>query len=194
MNGQKWTSLRRSWPKADQSHIYLTFRYLNFLIFNIMKTNYLLPHHFKKIGWILLIAGIILGIIYLTIQDRPAFLNFHVFAIANQGFFKPVSFFSITQTNVFGDICALLLIIGAFLIAFSKEKTEDEYISKIRLDSLLWATYLNYAILILAIVFVYGLAFLWILIFNMFTTLFFFLIRFNWILYKTKSRIIQNEK
>jgi len=159
-----------------------------------MKTNYLLPNHLKKTGWVLFVAGVIMGVIYLTIQDSPAFLNIQVFAIANQDFLKPVSFFSVTQTNVFGDICALLLITGAFIIAFSKEKTEDEYIARIRLDSLLWATYLNYAILILAIVFVYGLAFLWILVFNMFTTLFFFLIRFNWILYKTKRRAIQNEK
>jgi len=158
-----------------------------------MKTNFLFPNRYKKSGWVLFIIGIILGIIYLIMKDEPNFLNFHVFTLVNQNLIKPVTFFYIVQTNVFSDLCALLLIIGAILVAFSKEKTEDEYISKIRLESLLWATYINYAILIFAIIFVFGLAFLWILVFNMFTILFFFLIRFNWIMYKTKKGLLKDE-
>jgi len=158
-----------------------------------MKTNFLLPNRFKKTGWFFFITGIILGIIYLTIQDKPDFLNFKVFAIANQGFLPPATFFTITHTNIFDEIIALLLIIGTVFIAMSKEKTEDEYISKIRLESLVWATYVNYAILILAIIFVYNLAFLWVMVFNMFTLLLFFLIRFNLVLYKSK-KMMRDEK
>ncbi|GMT46237.1 MAG: hypothetical protein IEMM0006_2069 [bacterium] len=158
-----------------------------------MKTNYLLPNRFKKAGWFLFITGIILGMIYLTIQDKPDFLNFNVFAIADQGFLPPANFFTITQTNIFDEIIALLLIVSSVFIALSKEKTEDEYISKIRLESLVWATYVNYAILIIAIIFVFDLAFFWVLVFNMFTILFFFLIRFNWVLYKSK-KMMRNEK
>ena len=158
-----------------------------------MRTNYLLPNRFKKTGWVLFITGIVLGMIYLTIQDKPDFLNFNVFAIADQGFLPPANFFTVTQTNIFDNIIALLLIAGSVFIALSKEKTEDEYISKIRLESLVWATYVNYAILIIAIIFVYGFAFFWVLVFNMFTILFFFLIRFNWVLYKSK-KMMRNEK
>ena len=66
----------------------------------------------------------------------------------------------------------------------SKEKIEDEYIAKTRLESLVWATYLNYCILLLALLFVYDMAFFWVMIFNMFTLLLFFIVRFNYLIFK----------
>ena len=158
-----------------------------------MKTNYLFPNRFKKIGWLLFIPGIILGIGYLIFQSEISLFNTKVFAIAEEVIFSDTTFFSILENNVLDEITSILLIIGALLIAFSKEKSEDEFISKIRLESLVWATYINYAILILAILFVYNMTFLWVLVFNMFTLLVFFLIRFNWALYKSKNQIGDEE-
>ncbi len=153
-----------------------------------MKTNYLLPNRFKKIGWFLFIPGIILGILYLMYEPHPKFLNVTVFAIA-----KSLFEFSFIKNNVFDEITGLLLIIGPIFIAFSREKSEDEYISKIRLESLLWATYLNYLIVILAFIFVYDIGFYWVLLLNMFTLLFFFIIRFTWALHKSKKQIRDEE-
>jgi len=158
-----------------------------------MKTNYLLPNRLKKIGWILFIPGIIIGILSLIYHPEISFFDIKVFAIAEDGIFKDANFFSTSKNNIMDEIICILLIIGALLIAFSKEKFEDEFISKIRLESLVWATYINYAILILAIIFVYDIAFFWALVFNMFTLLFFFLIRFNWALYKFKNQISDEE-
>jgi len=158
-----------------------------------MKTNYLFSSNFKKIGWFLFVTGIILGLIYFIYQSEPTFLNVNVLTIAEQSLFSKTSFFSITKTNLFDEIIGLFLIIGSIFIAFSKEKSEDEFISKIRLESLVWATYINYAILTLTIIFVYDLVFFWVLVFNMFTILIFFIIRFNWVLYKSKNQL-QNEE
>ncbi len=158
-----------------------------------MKTNYLFPNRFKKIGWLLFIPGIILGIVYLIYQSDISLFDIKVFAIAEKVIFNDADFFTISENNVLDEISSILLIIGALLIAFSKEKTEDEFISKIRLESLVWATYINYAILILAIIFVYDITFFWVLVFNMFTLLVFFLIRFNWALYKSKNQIGNEE-
>jgi hypothetical protein len=52
------------------------------------------------------------------------------------------------------------------------------------LESLLWATYANSGLLLLAIVLVYDLAFLQVMIFNMVTLLLIFLARFNFILFR----------
>ena len=153
-----------------------------------MKTNYLLPNRYKKIGWILFIPGIILGILFLIYEPQPKFLDATVFAIA-ESLFK----FSFIKNNVYDEITALLLIIGPIFIAFSRQKSEDEYISKIRLDSLVWATYVNYIIVILAIIFVYDFGFYWVILLNMFTILIFFIIRFNWALIKSRKQI-QNEE
>ena len=89
--------------------------------------------------------------------------------------------------NILNEILGVLIIISTFLVAFSKEKSEDEYISKIRFESLAWAVYFNYAILILTILFIYDFAFLWVMVFNMFTVLLFFIVRFNWQISKLKK-------
>jgi hypothetical protein len=158
-----------------------------------MKTNYLFPYQIKKIGWILFIPGIILGFFFLIDQSEPNFLNVTVFSIARQAIFDDNVFFTLTQDNILDEIIGLLLIIGAILIAFSKEKFEDEFISKIRLESLVWAIYLNYAVLILAIIFIYDMTFFWVIVLNMFTLLFFFIFRFNWALIKSKKQIRDEE-
>lgn len=158
-----------------------------------MKQNYLFSNKFKKIGWFLFAPGIILGIINLIFQNDISLFNIKVFAIAEEEIFGKANFFSITENNILDEISGILIIIGAALIAFSKEKFEDEFISKIRLESLVWATYVNYIILIFAILFVYNTTFLWVLTINMFTLLIFFLIRFNCALYISKNQIIDEK-
>jgi len=83
--------------------------------------------------------------------------------------------------------------LSSLLVAFSKEESEDEYISKIRLESLVWAVYFNYAILLISSLFIFDFAFLWVMIFNMFTILLFFIIRFNWQIYKLKKFVHYEE-
>lgn len=168
-------------------HLYHNFKSI------IMKTNFLFPNRYKKLGWFLFIPGILLGIIYLIYESDISLFNIKVFAIAEEAIFSDNTFFSISENNVLDELSSILIIIGALFIAFSKEKTEDEFISKIRLESLVWATYINYTILILAIIFVYYMTFLWVLVFNMFTLLVFFLVRFNWALYKSKNQISDEE-
>ncbi len=158
-----------------------------------MKTNYLFPNQFKRIGWFLFIPGIILGVVFLMSQSEYSILNVKVLSIAEQPFFGDTVFFTFPENNILDEITGILLIIGALLIAFSKEKAEDEFIAKIRLESLVWATYLNYGILVLTIIFVYDMIFFWVLVFNMFTVLIFFIIRFNWALYTSKKQIRDEE-
>lgn len=158
-----------------------------------MKANYLFPTQFKKIGWFLFIPGIILGFVFLIAQSDINFFDFKVFSIYEQPIFGETVYLSFTENNILDEIAGILLIIGALLIAFSKEKSEDEFIAKIRLESLVWATYVNYAILILTIIFIYDLMFFWVLVFNMFTILIFFIVRFNWVLYNSKNQISDEE-
>lgn len=159
----------------------------------IMKTNYLLPHQFKKIGWIIFIPTFILGILWLIFDFEPAFLDVKVLTLFNEDFLSSRGFFAIIENNIANEIAGVLIIIGASFIAFSKEKNEDEFISQIRLESLVRATYLNYAILIFALLFIYNMAFFTVMIINMFTVLLFFILHFNWALYKSKKSISHEE-
>jgi hypothetical protein len=139
-------------------------------------------------GWIILIPTFIFGLVsYILGGFEPDFLNVHVPAIFINEFFGERKFFGVVENNVMDEILSVLLIISSTIVAFSKEKSEDEYISKIRLESLVWAVYVNYGILLITILFVYGLSFWTVMIFNMFTVLLFFIIRFNWQLLKLKK-------
>ena len=158
-----------------------------------MKSNFLFPHHFKRIGWVLFILGVIIGVFYIAKESDVEFLDVTVFSVAGEALMGDTSYFSFLKNNIHDEITCLLLIIGALLIVFSKEKSEDEFISKIRLESLAWATYVNYAILIFSIIFIYEMTFFMILLFNMFTVLIFFIIRFNWALNKTKKQLRDEE-
>jgi len=98
-----------------------------------------------------------------------------------------------SSNNVSDEIASILIIIGGIMVSFSKTKDEDEYISKIRMESLIWATYVNYAILLLAVIFVFDMGFFNVLIYNMFTVLIFFLVRFHYVLFKSK-RLVKDEE
>lgn len=158
-----------------------------------MKTNYLLPNQFKKIGWLIFIPVLILGLLWVIFEFEPAAFDIKTVALFKDDYLDDIQFMAITENNIVDEIIGVLIIISGIFIAFSKEKEEDEFISKIRLESLVWATYVNYAILILALILVYNMSFFWVMVFNMFTVLIFFIIRYNWALYKSK-RELSDEK
>ncbi len=123
-------------------------------------------------------------IILLSICVRLSFIDEII------GTTKPFGFIS---NNILNEILGVLAIISGLMIAFSKERVEDELISKIRLQSLVWATYWNYGILVLAFLFVFDLSFFWVMIFNMYTVLIFFIIKFNWSLVNLNKGLTYEE-
>ncbi len=145
-----------------------------------MKSNYLFPNRFRKLGWILFIPLSILGIYTLFWDVAPSMLDFNVPSVFIDNMFGDDKFFGKQNNNLLDEIIGVLLIISLLFIAFSKEKIEDEFISKIRLESLVWAVYVNYIILIFSFVMFYDFAFMYVMIFNMYTILLFFIIRYYW--------------
>lgn len=157
-----------------------------------MKTKILFPNQFKSIGWILLVPSAILGVLILFFNFKLKFLDLNVFAIYSGGIDflgGSATIMGFEKNNITDEIIGILFLIGAIFVAFSKEKQEDEFIAKTRLESLVWATYINYAILILCFLFFFNIGFLVVMIFNMFTILVFFIIRFYYILYKSKKSL-----
>lgn len=159
-----------------------------------MKSRFLFSHKLKPLGWILFLIGMVLGsILMLNEFDTPNW-EVQVFPlIGEEGFLTRNTAFKWSSNNIADELASLLIIFGGILVSFSKTKDEDEYISKIRMDSLIWATYVNYGVLILAVVFVFEMSFFSVLIYNMFTLLLFFMLRFHYVLYKTKKSISYEE-
>jgi len=155
-----------------------------------METRFLFPHKYKKIGWILLIPSTIFGLFIMFTNFEPDWLKLPMFTFFSQGF--PLAdtdgtvWFSTIKTNVANEIAGVLFLISAMVVAFTKAKNEDEFITKIRLESLVWATFFHFGILLIGMLFVFDLEFFTFMIFNMFTLLILFIFKFNLALYKSK--------
>ena len=154
-----------------------------------MQTNYLLPNKYKIIGWILFIGGILSGfkIVFSEYEYEPIKTKvlsiFNNFALGS----NEMEYFKVIETGIAGELASIAIIIGGLIIGFSKEKVEDEFIYKLRKDSLVWAIIFNYIVLLLAIIFIYEFTFFHVLVYNMFTPLLFFIIRFNFLKLKSRS-------
>ncbi len=159
-----------------------------------METTYLLPNRYKRIGWLFLIPAILIGIPTVIYSQEPELFNISVVGIFNSGIGETSEIIGIQENNFFNELVGIVLIISGLMVAFSKEKDEDEFISSIRLSSLVWATYWNYAILLVALILVYDLTFYWVMLFNMFTILVLFIVKFNWSIWRSRKLIGYEEQ
>ena len=144
-----------------------------------MKAQYLLPHRYKRIGWLLFGVSLLVCLLMQLGLVPTAGLATMPALVSDAGWFHFVQ----PDNNAF-DFFGILLLLGCLVTGCSAEKHEDEFIATLRLDALLWATYLNYSLLGVALLFTYGTAFLNIMIYNLFSLPILFLLRFQYILYR----------
>jgi IS4 transposase len=149
-----------------------------------MRTNYLFPFNTRYFGIVLILLHIPIKLYWDS--HYPGGYNYHDPTVETGGFlFSPPHLFFIGTT--------LMVLVGLFLVAFSKEKIEDEQIVQLRLDSLRWAIYLNYAILLFSLVFTHSGESNHILMLNIWLPLLFFILRFQWVLYRQKRSAKSDE-
>lgn len=158
-----------------------------------MSHNLLLSNKYKLMGWILFIPSFMLGMFLVISGYEANWLTVKVLSIFPELFNGDKQYFKIISVDPTNTVVGVLFIVGCLLIGFTKEKYEDEFIAKIRLSSLLWAVFVNYMLLLIAFIFIYDIAFLNVMIYNMFTVLLIFISRFNYILYKN-SKTVSDEK
>jgi hypothetical protein len=151
-----------------------------------MLTKILLPHRFQKLGWFLLFPFAIL--LFFTNYFSYELDWLTVQAGESSGGFRDL--FDLGKENFTLEFALIGVFISLFLIAFSREKEEDEYIQKLRLDSLLVACYANSIILILGTMLFYGFGYLEFMGYNMFTIQLIFIGRFRWVLLKQKQSLL----
>lgn len=160
-----------------------------------MTPRFLFPHRYKKIGWMLLVPFLALGV-YLLSTDVDVLANDWLsFDISSKYllFYDPIlgNDHEIVKVDFTDELIMLGLTFALVLVAFSKEKIEDEWVSKTRLESLQWGVYTNTALLMLATILIHGSAYWTVIIVNMFATLIIFILRFHYVIY-LKPRFEQN--
>lgn len=139
----------------------------------IMKPLFLFPYWCRYLGYILVVVHI-----PIVLYKNEIGFDLHG-APADTGIFNSRHVFFISTT--------LLMAVGLFIAAFSKEKIEDEQIVQLRLDSLQWAVYVNYLFLIISLVFSTDTEH--ILFLNLLVPLVFFIIRFRWKIFRNNRLI-----
>ena len=133
----------------------------------------MIPYRFKIPGWILILAGIGLTILYSVHR-----LNIQMPVFAMHSSYVVTKYFTVIRTNIFEEIIFLSYFAGFLLTAFSKEKIEREAYTNIRAQSWRNAILINSALLILCTLFVYGRGFIGVLILNLFSVFIFYHIFF----------------
>lgn len=150
-----------------------------------MRNNYLFPFNSRYFG-----VGLILVHIPVKFWWDSNYPNGYTHQI------PPVSDtvnFLLSPPHLFFIGTSLMVLIGLFLIAWSRERVEDEQITQLRLTSLRWAIYLNYAILLFSLLFTQGSDSHHILLLNIWLPLLFFILRFQWVLYRLNRSAKSND-
>lgn len=151
-----------------------------------MKTNFLFPYRLKTLSGILFGISFILLALFYSVSEFSSFeIKAEVFAIlGDTGILGGNESFFWLETSVTDEILMLFVIPFGLIFAFSKEKHEDEMVSAIRLNSLAWATIINYIIILLGYLFVYGMPFLNVLMVAMISQLLIFILLFRFKMYR----------
>lgn len=146
------------------------------------KSNFLLPNYFRWPGVILIFMGAILTYIRFGLNINPKIFECKVFAVYS-AYFK-TSFFSIIENNITEELCGILLLSGLFLVAFAMGKNEKPYYNEIRFRALILSIKITTGILLFSFFFIFGTAFLTILIINVFLPLIIYNLLFFILLYR----------
>lgn len=158
-----------------------------------MNSKLLFPNKYKMLGWCILIPATIIGIVLIATDFDGLRYKATVFAFFGDEVSGKLQSFMFIHTNITNTVIGILFIIGSILVGFSKEKREDEFISNLRLSSLLWAVLVNYALLLFFFAFVYGESLFYVMLYNMFTVMIIFLVRFNYILYRNTKSVLDEK-
>ena len=141
-------------------------------------------------GIIFFSLGLIIGIVRFYFGIKPEVLEIEVFAFCSS--YLQTMFMQFISNNMIEEIAGLFLISGLFLIAFSREKAEGAPMNAIRLKSFFISAYLNFLFLIISLFVTYGLAFVYVLMFNMGVGLLTYIIAFRTFLFLNRSELLHS--
>ena len=137
-----------------------------------MKTLWLLPEKCRKIGWVLFSACGILGL-YIMLVEQYMPMNIELWPAIK------------TNIAIIGTLA------GLYMVAFSKEKIEDEFINSLRMDAMIKAIILNCIIIAITSVALYGLWYVYTLSATQYFVLLAYIVIFRYNMHKYSC---QNEE
>lgn len=146
-----------------------------------MKNLLLLPRKCRLVGCILLPFSVALMVAFYSYNYSIPFLQHNLDQQGNS--FSGRNDFILSKTfsaDYTGTVGMVLTFISLFMIAFSREKNEDEYVGFVRLKALQISVYANYLILGLIALTLFGVSFLLVIELNLFTELILFILIYQY--------------
>lgn len=155
-----------------------------------MGKTYMFAPVFRKIGYVLLSVAL-LFFVACMIWKELLDISYPMFSLTPgvmENFDEPAKFFNPRILNGgWFEIFMTMMCVGCVFVAFSKEKVEDECITQIRMNSLIWSLLVNMVFVLISTLFVYGWSYLIVMAVYPFSTFFLFMIKYNISLYKFRK-------
>ena len=155
-----------------------------------MKSNYLFPIVFRKIGWCLFVPFLLWGIGFML--SGGTFLEIGGSgALALFDGYSDTRFLTIAGNDSWTDeIIIIFLTLSMLFIGFSREKDEDECIANIRMNALVWAIIVNSALLIIGTMLIFGAPYLNFMAIYMFSLLILFIAKYSWMIHRFRKEAL----
>jgi hypothetical protein len=136
-----------------------------------MKT-YLLPSKFLVPSGIIFYASVLFGVLFIVFPDLSQNLSIEL-SVPNF-FWKDADNLLIQKSfwiknNIIDELLTLLLVGSGLIHLFSKEKQEDEFIMQLRFHAMKWSYLLNFTVLAIGSLLVYGLPYFNVMLFCLFS-------------------------
>ena len=138
--------------------------------------KFLFPYPWKWVGAVLVLIGLA-GLVYYIFFDFQLILP--VFAVISS--FLETRLFTIVRTNIADELIMVTLLAGFFLLAFSKERKEEERFDQLRFRAWVRSVQVNSLLLFVSILFFYGNGFLGVLLVNLVSTFIWYLVLFRFL-------------
>ena len=131
--------------------------------------SYLFSNKFKKTSGVVFYLSILVGLFLLLTDRIQDIFVVNVFSIFSYEWFgsEPKGFGWI-ENGLGDEIFTLLIIVSGVINSFSKEKIEDELISRIRLESLSLSVFISFGLIIISTFLVFNINYMYVLVFNLF--------------------------
>jgi len=131
--------------------------------------SYLFSNKFKKTSGVIFYLSILVGL-FLLLTDRILdIFVVNVFSIFSYEWIgSERTGFGWIENGLGDEIFTLLIIVSGVINSFSKEKIEDELISRIRLESLSLYLFISYGLIIISTFLVFNINYMYVLVFNLF--------------------------
>ena len=149
-----------------------------------MKTQFLLPTRFKKLGLCMFVPFVIMAV--LQWFGGVALQPYTHWKLPLPAIYDGCRWFSMVSDTVYDEVWIIGLLLSLTFIALAKEKVEDEMITKIRLESMAWALWVTVVVFALETLWVFGFAYMESTFLTLFIYLIIFIAKFHYEMFKLK--------